>query len=61
VFPPPPATGAKCAGNLKWSRLLLDIRTWFEGHVKQRGLARAVRPGQHNIVRESKRLLRELL
>jgi len=24
------ATGAKCAGNLKWSRLLTDIRTWFE-------------------------------
>ena len=24
------ATGAKCAGNLKWSGLLTDIRTWFE-------------------------------
>ena len=24
------ATGAKYAGNLKWSRLLTDIRTWFE-------------------------------
>jgi len=29
------ATGAKCAGNLKWSRLLLDIRTWFEGHYQR--------------------------
>jgi hypothetical protein len=24
------APGAECAGNLKWSRLLTDIRTWFE-------------------------------
>jgi hypothetical protein len=24
------APGAEIAGNLKWSRLLFDIRTWFE-------------------------------
>jgi hypothetical protein len=24
------ATGAESAGNLKWSGLLIDIRTWFE-------------------------------
>jgi len=27
---PAVATGAKCAGKMKWSRLLTDIRTWFE-------------------------------
>jgi len=31
------ATGAASAGNLKWSRVLLDIRTWFE---KQHGVGR---------------------
>jgi len=31
------APGAECAGNLKWSRLLTDIRTWFE---KQHGVGR---------------------
>jgi DNA invertase Pin-like site-specific DNA recombinase len=29
------ATGAKCAGKMKWSRLLLDIRTWFEEHYQR--------------------------
>jgi len=27
---PAAATGAKCAGKMKWSRLLTNIRTWFE-------------------------------
>ena len=32
------ATGAKCAGNLKWSSLLKDIRTYFEkNHPCKRG------------------------
>lgn len=29
------ATGDEIAGNLKWSRLLLDIRTWFESHYQR--------------------------
>lgn len=29
------ATGAKCAGRMKWSRLLTDIRTWFESHYQR--------------------------
>ena len=32
---PAVATGAKCARKMKWSRLLLDIRTWFEGHYQR--------------------------
>jgi hypothetical protein len=32
---PVAATGAKCAGRMKWSRLLLEIRTWFEGHYQR--------------------------
>ena len=27
------AESGEIAGNLKWSRLLQDIRTWFEGHA----------------------------
>ena len=29
------AESGEIAGNLKWSRLLLDIRTWFEGHYQR--------------------------